>query len=153
MRRLLLLPLLFGVTSCDLNTFRRTPVEKSGFAAELHVDTTAMTQTASGLKYQDLVVGSGTEARPGNVVSAHYTGWLVDGTKFDSSHDRGTPYSFQLGERAVIDGWDEGLVGMKVGGKRKLVVPPGLGYGAEGSPPRIPPNATLVFDVELMDVR
>lgn len=153
MRRAILLPLLFGLAACNLNTFRRTPIQETGFAKELKVDTTAMTRTPSGLLYQDLVIGTGAEARTGNEVSAHYTGWLVDGSKFDSSRDRGTPYSFRLGDHAVIEGWDEGLVGMKVGGKRKLVVPPSLGYGAEGRPPVIPPSATLVFDVELMDVR
>jgi FKBP-type peptidyl-prolyl cis-trans isomerase len=106
----------------------------------------------SGLKYQDLVVGTGAEAAAGKIVSVHYTGWLTDGTKFDSSVDSGQPYPFQLGAGSVIRGWDEGVAGMKVGGKRKLTIPPALAYGPGGRPPVIPPNATLVFDVELLGV-
>ena len=108
----------------------------------------------SGLKYQDLTVGSGTEAVAGKKVSVHYTGWLQsDNTKFDSSVDRGQPFEFQLGAGQVIRGWDEGVAGMKVGGKRKLIIPSELGYGSTGTPGGpIPPNATLVFDVELLGV-
>ena len=117
------------------------------------VDSTALTRTASGLGYQDLAVGNGAEARQGQVAVVHYTGWLTDGTKFDSSRDRGTPFSFPVGAGQVIAGWDEGVVGMKVGGRRKLVIPASLGYGDMGAPPVIPPSATLVFDVELLDVK
>ncbi len=106
----------------------------------------------NGLKVQDLVVGTGAVAEPGMTVSVHYTGWLTDGTKFDSSVDRGQPYQFTLGRGDVIRGWDEGVKGMRVGGKRKLTIPSDLGYGAQGRPPVIPPNATLVFDVELLGV-
>ena len=108
---------------------------------------------ANGLKYTDDQVGSGTEAQSGKTAFVHYTGWLANGTKFDSSRDRGQPFSFPLGGGRVIRGWDEGIVGMKVGGKRTLTIPPDLGYGARGSPPVIPPNATLTFEVELLDVR
>jgi len=106
-----------------------------------------------GLKYTDDQVGSGTEAQAGKTVSVHYTGWLLDGTKFDSSKDRNQPFSFPLGRGQVIKGWDEGVAGMKVGGKRTLVIPPDLGYGARGAGGVIPPNATLKFEVELLDVK
>jgi len=106
-----------------------------------------------GLKYTDEQVGTGAVATAGKTAVVHYTGWLLDGTKFDSSRDRNQPFSFPLGAGQVIKGWDEGVAGMKVGGKRTLVVPPALGYGARGAGGVIPPNATLKFEVELLDVR
>ena len=106
-----------------------------------------------GLKYTDEQVGTGAVATPGKTAVVHYTGWLLDGTKFDSSRDRNQPFSFPLGAGQVIKGWDEGVAGMKVGGKRTLIVPPALGYGARGAGGVIPPNATLKFEVELLDVR
>lgn len=108
--------------------------------------------TATGLMYEDVALGEGGEAARGNKVTVHYTGWLVDGTKFDSSKDRGDPFRFSLGAGQVIAGWDEGVTGMKVGGTRKLTIPPQLGYGARGAGGVIPPNATLVFEVELLAV-
>lgn len=123
------------------------------FAPELGVDLEAMTETASGLMYQDLVVGDGDTAQSGDTVSVHYTGWLKDGTQFDSSVDRGTPFEFHLGAGQVIPGWDEGVAGMRVGGKRKLVIPPELGYGDRGAGGVIPGGATLVFDVELLEIK
>jgi FKBP-type peptidyl-prolyl cis-trans isomerase FkpA len=111
------------------------------------------TTTASGLVFEELVVGTGNAAASGQKVSVHYTGWLTNGTKFDSSKDRGEPFVFPLGKGHVIKGWDEGVAGMKVGGKRKLTIPPALGYGARGAGGVIPPNATLVFEVELLDVK
>jgi FKBP-type peptidyl-prolyl cis-trans isomerase FkpA len=104
------------------------------------------------LEVKDDVVGNGVEARAGDTVRVHYTGTLMSGTKFDSSRDRGTPFDFALGNGAVIKGWDQGVVGMKVGGKRRLVIPEALAYGAAGSPPKIPPKAGLKFDIELLDV-
>jgi peptidylprolyl isomerase/FKBP-type peptidyl-prolyl cis-trans isomerase FkpA len=108
--------------------------------------------TESGLKYEDLVEGTGAEAIAGKTVSVHYTGWLTDGQKFDSSKDRNDPFAFVLGGGMVIKGWDEGVQGMKVGGTRKLTIPPQLGYGVRGAGGVIPPNATLVFEVELLGV-
>jgi FKBP-type peptidyl-prolyl cis-trans isomerase len=110
------------------------------------------TTTASGLQYWDIVVGTGATAAAGNTVKVHYTGFLTTGAKFDSSRDRGEPFSFPLGARQVIKGWDEGVAGMKVGGQRQLRIPPELGYGATGAGGVIPPNATLIFDVELLEV-
>ncbi len=107
----------------------------------------------NGLKIEDLVVGSGAEVQNGQTASMHYTGWLVDGTKFDSSLDRGQTFPFVLGAGRVIKGWDQGVLGMKVGGKRKLTIPPELGYGSRGAGGVIPPNATLIFEVELVDVQ
>jgi FKBP-type peptidyl-prolyl cis-trans isomerase FkpA len=113
-----------------------------------------MITTASGLQYEDTVKGSGAAAVAGQQVSVHYTGWLytngAKGTKFDSSKDRGDPFEFGLGEGMVIKGWDEGVQGMQVGGTRVLVIPPQLGYGARGAGGVIPPNATLMFEVELL---
>jgi FKBP-type peptidyl-prolyl cis-trans isomerase FkpA len=115
-----------------------------------------MQTTTSGLKYIDTVVGTGAEAKQGARVSVHYTGWLynddVKGAKFDSSRDRNSPFGFPLGAGHVIKGWDEGVQGMKVGGARTLVIPPELGYGARGAGGVIPPNATLMFEVELLAV-
>ena len=110
------------------------------------------TTTSSGLQYWDIAVGTGATAVAGKTVKVHYTGWLTDGKKFDSSVDRGQPFSFSLRGGQVIKGWDEGVAGMKVGGKRQLRIPPELGYGARGAGGVIPPNATLIFDVVLLDV-
>ena len=116
-----------------------------------------VTEMPDGLKYTDTKIGDGATARAGNKVSVHYTGWLSDngakGKKFDSSLDRNQPFQFTLGAHQVIAGWDEGVAGMKVGGKRTLTIPPELGYGARGFGAVIPPNATLIFDVELVQVQ
>jgi FKBP-type peptidyl-prolyl cis-trans isomerase len=126
---------------------RTTPAPSAGPTTQGPIVT-----TPSGLRYEVLAPGTGAEAKAGQKVSVHYTGTLTDGTKFDSSRDRGKPFSFTLGAKEVIAGWDEGVAGMKVGERRRLTVPPELGYGAEGFPPDIPPKATLIFDVELLDV-
>ena len=112
-----------------------------------------MQENVSELKIEDLVVGTGAEAVTGKVISVHYTGTLTDGTKFDSSKDRGEPFEFTLGAGQVIQGWDKGFAGMKVGGKRKLTIPSEMGYGASGAGGVIPPNATLIFEVELLGVK
>lgn len=112
-----------------------------------------MITTNTGLKYEDLAEGTGVAAKSGDTVEVHYTGWLTNGKKFDSSHDRKQPFSFQLGAGRVIQGWDEGVAGMKVGGKRKLTIPAALGYGTRGAGNVVPPDAELVFEVELLKIR
>src|SRR5690606_2962865 len=140
MRRFLL-PAVAAATlaGCDLNDFRRTPIVSAGdFAPELHVHNDDMTRTPNGLRDQDLTVGTGEEAQSGQFVTVHYSGWLTSGTPFDSSLDR-EPFTFPLGRGSVIEGWDQGVAGMRVGGKRKLVIPPELGYGDRANGP-IPAN-------------
>ena len=112
-----------------------------------------MITTSSGLKYEELQEGAGATAKAGDTVVVHYTGWLTDGTKFDSSLDRNEPFSFKLGAGMVIKGWDEGVQGIKVGGKRKLYIPPELGYGKKGAGGVIPPDADLIFEVELLKIK
>ncbi|MBK8988909.1 MAG: FKBP-type peptidyl-prolyl cis-trans isomerase [Chloroflexi bacterium] len=120
---------------------------------QTEVDEADFTTTDSGLKYFDIVEGTGAAPETGQTAVVHYTGWLEDGTQFDSSVDRGTPFEFVLGTGGVITGWDEGVATMRVGGKRQLIIPPDLGYGAAGSGSVIPPNATLIFEVELLDLK
>lgn len=110
-------------------------------------------KTPSGLQYWDIKVGTGQEAKEGSHVRVHYTGWLTSGKKFDSSVDAGKPFDFRIGNGDVIKGWEEGVTGMKVGGKRQLRIPPNLAYGKEGYPGAIPPNATLIFDIQLLGVQ
>lgn len=140
------------VSSCSKST--STP-DKEASSTE-----TAESPTTTAFTKTDVKVGSGAEAKAGQTVSVHYTGWLYErsaadkhGTKFDSSRDRGTPFNFPLGGGRVIKGWDEGVVGMKVGGQRTLVIPPEMAYGPRGAGGVIPPNATLIFDVELIDIK
>src|SRR6476469_8856387 len=145
-RQLILLVLLPGTGACHPRT------KAKGFSSAPVDATTKRTKPPSGLWYTDVATGQGDSAVAGRTVTVHYTGWLPDGTKFDSSRDRGEPFAFTLGAGQVITGWDEGVKGMKVGGRRKLVLPPGLAYGDGGAPPAIPPGATLVFEVEVLKV-
>ena len=124
----------------------------SSESAEAPASASAAAAKPAGLVKEDIKVGTGPEAKAGDQVSVHYTGTLTDGTKFDSSLDRNEPFQFALGAGQVIKGWDQGVAGMRKGGKRKLTIPSELGYGASGSPPKSPPNATLVFDVELLSI-
>lgn len=121
-------------------------------AAFVHAQEKKEITTKSGLKYVDLKEGDGAMPKEGDVVTVHYTGWLTNGKKFDSSVDRDKPFVFAIGKRMVIKGWDEGVMTMKVGGKRKLTIPSDLAYGPDGRPPVIPENATLIFEVELLKV-
>ena len=122
------------------------------FADALDIDLDAMTRTESGLYYEDLEPGSGLAARDGHVLDTHYTGWLTTGEEFGTSRD-GNPYSFQLGRHQVPRGIEEGVTGMRIGGVRRLVLPPALGYGPRGQPPTIPPGATLVYEIQLLDIK
>ena len=151
MNRLLIvaLSLILGVISSGLAAAQ----DKPGGKTEGKTAGTQPTTTPSGLQYIDVVEGTGRQAELGDTATVHYTGWLADGTKFDSSVDRKEPFSFRVGAGQVIKGWDEGVASMKVGGKRKLIIPPQLGYGARGAGGVIPPNATLTFDVELLGLR
>ena len=156
-QKFVLLPVIFAVlafaSGCGNSEKTGTSNPSSAASASSPTKVSGQpTTTASGLQYWDIVVGTGATAVSGKPVSVHYTGWLTSGQKFDSSVDRGQPFVFPLGEGQVIKGWDEGVAGMKAGGKRQLRIPPSLGYGAEGAGGVIPPNATLIFDVELLDV-
>ena len=145
----------FGVNRARIETIR-AKLSAASSSQPRKIDPMSYQTTPSGLQYQDTVVGSGAEARAGSRVSVHYTGWLYEngqaGRKFDSSKDRGQPFVFPLGAGHVIRGWDEGVQGMKVGGTRMLLIPADLGYGARGAGGVIPPNATLLFEVELLGV-
>lgn len=140
---------LAGVLACLLHV----DIVRADDHKEIINMTEQAVTTESGLKYVDVVPGQGRQAELGDTASVHYTGWLTDGKKFDNSLDRKEPFSFRVGSGQVIKGWDEGVQGMKIGGKRKLTIPPQLGYGTRGAGGVIPPNATLVFDVELLDLR
>ena len=142
---------ILGVASGCGNTNKSSTPDTTSTASPMKVNGQPTT-TASSLKYWDIVVGTGATAVAGNTVKVHYSGFLTSGEKFDSSRDRGEPFSFPLGAGQVIKGWDEGVAGMKVGGQRQLRIPPELGYGAAGAGGAIPPNATLIFDVELLGV-
>ncbi len=152
MRTLFVISMAFVLAACGKESGPPEPLTNADFADFLNVDLSAMTRTASGLYWQDLQVGTGDEAAAGNTLTVHYEGWFPSGTKFDSSRDRNMVFVFPLGAEVVLLGWDEGVPGMRVGGIRKLVIPPRLAYGEAGVPPTIPANATLVFDIELLSV-
>lgn len=152
-----------GLVACSKLTEPPTPepiqAETTTTAAKPAAQPTAAKEPAAPapdpnakLEIQDLVVGKGAEAKAGDTIRVHYVGTLLNGDEFDASRPRGEPFQFELGKGRVIKGWDEGVVGMKVGGKRKLTIPPHLGYGERGAGPKIPPNSTLVFEVELLEV-
>lgn len=168
MRRIVLFVALTLLSGCTLDTVRSKPLgaqaatkgppnvgapETLTYAPSLNVDLSSMVPNVSGLYWKDLTKGTGAEAVPGSIATVEYTGWLADGSSFDSSKKAGKPYSFPLGRGRVIAGWDEGVVGMRVGGRRLLVIPPALGYGEQGAGGLIPGNATLVFEVELVAVQ
>jgi FKBP-type peptidyl-prolyl cis-trans isomerase len=143
---------------CVLSAFAQTATRKPAHPTTAHraIGPTKVTgegiKTPSGLQYWDIKPGTGAEAKPGSKVKVHYTGWLTSGKKFDSSVGS-APFDFTIGQGEVIKGWDEGVAGMKVGGKRQLKIPPNLAYGEDGHPPQIPPNSTLIFDVTLVAVK
>jgi FKBP-type peptidyl-prolyl cis-trans isomerase len=148
---LLLLIVAIAIPACSQKEVKNTS-DKSAAAPQAAAPTAVGTEkTASGLSYTDLVKGTGAAPVSGKSVTVHYTGWLEDGKKFDSSLDHGQPFVFRIGAGEVIPGWDEGVMSMRVGGKRKLFIPAQLGYGAAGAPGAIPPNANLIFEVELLD--
>ena len=151
MLRALLACSLLVLSACGGEPDSADP-NKVTYSPDLQVDLGAMTRSASGLYTQEVQAGSGAEALAGKEVGVHYTGWLPDGTQFDSSRN-GRAFWFTLGTGYVIAGWDEGVAGMKVGGKRRLVIPSKLGYGEQGAPPLIPSHSVLVFDVELVGVQ
>ena len=158
--KLLTLPALALLTAFAITPAAQAQTNGAQASANAAASASASTapqrvKTPSGLQYEDIKIGSGEVARTGLSVTVHYTGWLKSrdgstGREFDSSRDNDEPFTFRLGTGQVIPGWDEGVQGMRVGGMRKLIVPAHLGYGARGAPPRIPPNATLVFEVELL---
>jgi peptidylprolyl isomerase len=143
-----------ALSGCVLSEKKKTaPAAPRTTSQETPVNMSETVKTPSGLRYVDMVIGGGPSPATGKIVTVHYTGRLADGTKFDSSVDRGQPFSFVIGTGQVIKGWDEGVATMKVGGKRRLIIPPALGYGARGFANVIPPNSELHFDVELLDVK
>jgi FKBP-type peptidyl-prolyl cis-trans isomerase FkpA len=144
-----------GLAACAGNADNTTvpvTIESATFATSLGVDLTASTKTPSGVYYRDLTVGTGAPVANGQQLSVRFTGWLANGTQFDSNVS-GVPFDFRLGASEVIEGWDLGIVGMKVGGRRQLIIPSALGYGPTGEPPSIPPNAILVFNVDLLSAQ
>lgn len=140
-----------GLAACADNSDNGVAptIETAKYVPSLGVNLAASTRLPSGVYYRDITTGTGAEAANGTQMSVRYTGWLVNGTQFDSNVN-GAPFEFRLGNREVIEGWDVGLVGMKVGGRRQLIIPPALGYGAAGEPPAIPANSILIFNVDLL---
>ena len=155
MRRLLsplLVVALFAVSACDNSIVAPVTVEGTAFASALNVNLSASTKMTNGLYFRDVTVGTGTAAAATNAISVYYVGYLANGNVFDSKSVGTAAFKFTLGAGAVIPGWDQGIVGMKVGGRRQLIIPPSLGYGTNGSGTAIPPNAVLVFTVDLVSI-
>lgn len=153
MNRIVIAVLALALVAAGLFFLLRKPARAAGFCDNLPKAITVKEDEVTSLKLEDLKIGRGTEATTGKTVSVNYVGRLANGKQFDTSCERGQPFEFQLGARQVIQGWDSGLLGMKVGGWRRLVIPARLGYGPEGAGSTIPPNAVLVFDIELLDVK
>lgn len=151
--RILTFVLAITSVSLQVHAVSDTPTAKPKKESAKPMEKSKVTTTASGLKYEDIKIGTGESPKRGQRVTVHYTGTLKDGTKFDSSRDRNQPFTFIIGVGQVIKGWDEGVATMKVGGQRKLMIPPTLGYGASGAGNVIPPNADLNFDVELLGIQ
>jgi FKBP-type peptidyl-prolyl cis-trans isomerase len=150
--RILAVIAVIAIVACGSDSSTAPNIETAAFAPALNIDLSTMTKTASGLYYKDSIIGTGTTASSRDSVRVHYIGWLANGQQFDNSFQRGQPIAFSLGRGRVIAGWDEGLVNMKAGGWRKLVIPPSLGYGDEAQGSVIPANSILVFNVQLVSV-
>ena len=152
-RRSLILAAAVGLAACSGTDNTEAPtIEATTFAANLGVDLAASTKLSSGMYIRDMTVGTGAAVANGQQLSMRYTGWLANGSQFDSNVN-GSPFGFRLGAGTVIEGWDLGIVGMKVGGRRQLIIPSSLGYGTHGAPPDIPPNAVLVFIVDVLSAQ
>lgn len=153
MRRSLVLPALLALAACSESLGPEDPdIGSITFAAALNVDISRLTRDASGVYYRDLVIGSGGTVGPNSTLSVYYTGWLPNGTQFDSRKAPASPFQILLGQHFLIEGWEKGLPGARAGGKRQLVIPPSLGYGSVGAGTAVPPNSYLVFEIDVVSL-